>query len=163
MTYKTHPVPESLLIGFVQINTTDNASFVQAVERSLQLIPSITDAGFTGYSSISQGFEGIFLLPNGTMDVFNTTFSPFQELTRLPGMTVTLGAYPATWNDYLDTFLRDPNIGTNIQDTSRLMTADVLQSKAKELTELVLESGWGAGFNFSRFYFILDVSLLTRR
>jgi hypothetical protein len=137
-------------MGFVQLNTTNDATFVDVVESSLQVIPSITDAGFTGYSDITQGFSGIFILPNGTTDVFNATFAPFEELARLPGVSGAVAAFPSTWDNYLQTFLRDPNIATNIQDTSRLLTAEVLQNKGKLLAELILQSGGGGGFNFSK-------------
>lgn len=153
VTYKTHPIPQSFTIGFVQLNTTNNKTFHQVVEKSLQLLPSVTEAGYTGYGSFDGGFSAIFLQPNGTIETFNKTIlAPFQELTRLPGVSGQVGASPATWNDYVSMFLSDPHIGTNVQDTSRLLTVDVLRNRAAQLADLILESGDGAGFDFSKLH-----------
>lgn len=150
MTYKTHPVPQNLTIGFVQLNATDNSSATRLISESLKLIPAVTDAGYTGYGSFAQGFQALFLQPNGTIESFNQSFAPFSELTQLPGVTGRVAVYSSAWDEYLKTFLRDPNIGTNIQDTSRLLTADIIQERADDLAEFIVDSGQEAGFNFSK-------------
>lgn len=149
VTYRVHPNPQSFTIGFVQLNATDNATFREVVKRSLQILPSVTKAGYTGYGSMTQGFEAIFVRPNGTAELFHSTFAPFNELAKIPGVNAAIASYPSSWNDYLQTFLTDPNTATNIQDTSRLLTAHVLQHKAGELADFIADSGPGAGFNFS--------------
>ncbi|KAH8697409.1 FAD binding domain protein [Talaromyces proteolyticus] len=149
VTYKTHHVPQSFIIGWTQINTTSNETFKKVAKQCLQLIPTITEAGFTGYANIEGGFSAIFVQPNGTLENFNKTFAPLEKLSNIPGVSAQMAAYPASWDMYLDTFLKDPNIATNIQDASRLLTADVLQNKTDELIELILESGDGAGFNWN--------------
>ncbi|KAF7588253.1 hypothetical protein BBP40_005975 [Aspergillus hancockii] len=148
VTYKTHPVPQNLIVGLVQLNSTDNSTFKRVVTESLKLLPAITEAGYTGYSSIMTGFNAIFLKPNSTVASFNQTFAPFFNLAQLPGIKGGITAYPSTWNGYMETFLQDPNIGTSIQDTSRLLTTDVIQEKADDLAELILSNSDGAGFNF---------------
>ncbi|RHZ62522.1 hypothetical protein CDV55_106473 [Aspergillus turcosus] len=148
VTYKTHPVPQNLTIGFVQLNATDNSSSTRLVSESLKLLPAVTDAGYTGYGSFAQGFQAIFLQPNGTIESFNQTFASFSDLTQLPGISGAVGAYSSTWDEYLKTFLRDPNIGTNIQDTSRLLTADIIREKADDLAEFIVDNAQAAGFNF---------------
>ncbi|EAW22098.1 FAD/FMN-containing protein [Aspergillus fischeri NRRL 181] len=150
VTYKTHPVPQNLTIGFVQLNATNNSSSTRLISESLKLIPAVTDAGYTGYGSFAQGFQAIFLQPNGTIESFNRTFAPFSNLTQLPGVTGALAAYSSTWNDYLRTFLQDPNIGTNIQDTSRLLTADIIRENADGLAQFIVDNDQAAGFNFSK-------------
>jgi hypothetical protein len=152
VTYKTHPVPQSFTIGVVQLNTTSNDIFKRVTKESLQLIPRITQAGFTGYGTLEGGFSALFIQPNGTIGNFNRTFAPLQRLARTPGVSGQVAAFPGSWNMYLDTFLQDPNIATNIQDTSRLLTADVLENKTDELVEFIVESGKGAGFNFSMLF-----------
>jgi hypothetical protein len=150
VTYKTHPVPQNLTIGYVQLNATEKSSSTRLVSESLKLLPAVTDAGYTGYGSFAQGFEAIFLQPNGTIKSFNKTFASFSKLTQLPGVSGVVGAYPSSWDEYLKTFLRDPNIGTNIQDTSRLLTADIIREKADDLAELIVDNSQAAGFNFSK-------------
>jgi hypothetical protein len=53
--------------------------------------------------------------------------------------------------DYLNTFLQDPNIATNVMDTSRLLTPNVLLNRTEELLDLVQDyPEMGLGFNFSK-------------
>lgn len=150
VTYKTHPVPQNLIMGFVQLNASDDASLTNVLAESIKLLPVVTDAGYTGYGNINRGLEAIFIKPNGTVDSFNDTFAGFFNLTQLPGIRGAVTAFPSTWKGYMEKFLRDPNIGTNIQDTSRLLTADVINRKAEELAKFLVKNGAGAGFNFSK-------------
>lgn len=151
VTYKTHPIPQSLLIGFVQLNASDNSSLTNLLAGSMKLLPKITDAGYTGYGNIDQGFEAIFLKSNGSVESFNQTFAEFLNLSKTTGIKGAVGAYLSTWNGYLETFLQDPNIGTNIQDTSRLLTANVINEKAEDLAKLIVDNGGKGGFNFSKY------------
>jgi hypothetical protein len=149
VTYKTHPVPSSLLIGLVQLNVSSAATYKHVVAESLKLLPAVTDAGYTGYGTMENGFAAIFLQPNGTVESFNQTFAPFFNLTQLSGVSGIVGAYPSSWDGYMKTFLRDPNIGTSIQDAGRLLTTDVLTNKSQLLAEFMHENRQSAGFNFS--------------
>ena len=137
-------------MGLVQLNATSASSFKQIIAESVKLLPAITEAGYTGYGTLENGFAALFLKPNGTIADFNQTFAPFFNLSRLPGIQGEVAAYPSTWDGYVKTFLRDPNIGTNIQDTSRLLTTEVIQEKAEELAEFIVSNKQGAGFNFSK-------------
>lgn len=159
MTYKTHPVPQSFIIGVVQINTTSNDTFRRVAKECLQLIPNITQAGFTGYAEIEDGFGALFVQPNGTMENFNLTFAPLESLADIPGVTAQIASFPGSWDMYLDKFLQDPNIATNDQDATRLLTADVLQNKTDELVEFILESNKAAAFNWSMLFFLNSVKL----
>lgn len=97
---------------------------------------------------MEQGFAAIFLNPNSTVQSFNETFAPFYNLSKQPGIEGSVGAYQSTWNGYRDTFLRDPHIGTNIQDSSRLLTAEVAQRNTDELVDFIVENAPAAGFHF---------------
>ena len=135
-------------MGFAQLNASDNSSLTNLLSESIKLLPEITDAGYTGYGSIDQGLQAIFIKPNDTVGNFNETFAGFFNLTKLPGVKGSIGAAPSTWDGYLKNILRDPNIGTNIQDTSRLLTTDVINQKSEDLAEFLVRNG-GGGFNFS--------------
>ncbi|KAJ5966459.1 hypothetical protein N7481_013173 [Penicillium waksmanii] len=148
VTYKTHPVPQTLLIGVVQLNASNNYSLTDLLAGSMKLLPNVTDAGYTGYGNMDQRFEAIFLKPNGTIGSFNKTFAGFFNMSKAPGIQGAVGAYLSTWNGYLKTFLQDPNIGTNVQDTSRLLTASVIDEKAEDLAKLIVDNGGKGGFNF---------------
>jgi hypothetical protein len=152
VTYKTHPIPQSFIFGLVEINSTSNDTFKRVVKESLQLIPKITQAGFTGYAEFEGGLSAIFVQPNGTIENFNRTFAPLESLADIPGVSALITSFPGSWNMYLDKFLLDPNIATNIQDASRLLTADVLENKTDELVEFILENG--GGFNWGMLFFL---------
>jgi len=70
----------------------------------------------------------------------------------MTNVTGQIGSFDfPTWMDYLNTFLQDPNIATNVIDTSRLLTANVLLNQTEELLDLVQDyPEMGLGFNFSK-------------
>jgi hypothetical protein len=148
VTYKTHPVPQNLIMGFVQMNASDNTSLTHILAESVKLLPEVSDAGYTGYGTFDQGFGAIFIKPNSTVQDFNKTFAGFFKLTQLPGIKGAVGAQASTWDGYVANILLDPNIGTNIQDCSRLLTRDVIEKKAEELARFLVRNP-GGGFNFS--------------
>jgi len=152
VTYKTHPNPSHIQVGLMQFNVTTNSTLRLVLQQSLAALPGVTDAGYTGYGTTSiTGFSAIFIQPNGTNATFTSAFAPFYKIATLPGVSgqVVNFDFP-TWMDYCDVFLQDPNISTNVIDTSRLLTADVLLNHNEALADLVLEyPDMGAGFNFS--------------
>lgn len=149
VTYKTHPVPQNLIMGFVQLNASDDVGLTHILAQSIKLLPEVTDAGYTGYGTIDQGFGAIFIKPNSTVQAFNTAFAGFFNLTQLPGIHGTVQALASTWDGYVEKILQDPNIGTNIMDPSRLLTTDVINEKADELAHFLVRNP-GGGFNFSK-------------
>jgi hypothetical protein len=69
------------------------------------------------------------------------------------GISAVVGnmTFPS-WMAYADLFVMDPNIATNIQDASRLLTAEVLTKKAEEIVDLALRfPDMAAGHNFSKY------------
>ncbi|KAJ5161827.1 hypothetical protein N7492_007219 [Penicillium capsulatum] len=148
VTYKTHPVPQNLIMGFVQLNASNNASLTRVLAESFKLLPKVTDAGYTGYGNLEQGFGGFFIKSNSTVQAFNQTFAGFFNLTQLPGIHGAVAAFPSTWNGYREKFLQDPHISSNVQDISRLLTRDVINRKAEELARFIVKNGAGGGFNF---------------
>jgi hypothetical protein len=149
VTYKTHPVPQNLIMGFVPLNASDDRSLIHILAQSIKLLPELTDAGYTGYGTFDQGFGAIFIKPNSTVQAFNKAFAGFFNLTQLPGIHGTVQALTSTWDGYVEKFLQDPNIGTNIQDCSRLLTTDVIKENADELAHFLVRNP-GGGFNFSK-------------
>lgn len=97
------------------------------------------------------GFMGIFFLPNGTDEAFESGFAPFAELYNQSDFNVQIGKFDIPrWIDWFDTFFTDPNIAQNVQDASRLVTADVLLKNTSQLVDLMKE--YPAGLNFSKQY-----------
>jgi hypothetical protein len=70
----------------------------------------------------------------------------------MTNVTGQIGSFDLpTWMDYLNTFLQDPNIATNVMDMSRLLTPNVLLNRTEELLDLVQDyPEIGLGFNFSK-------------
>lgn len=93
----------------------------------------------------------IFIKPNGTNESFAEAFEPLIKMTELEGVEGITGnlEFPS-WEEYTKAFLQDPNVATNVIDTSRLLTSVVLKEKAEELADLTSEfPEFDAGFNFS--------------
>lgn len=161
VTYKTHPLPSHVSVLFFQANTTSLDAWRNVYASSLRALSGITDAGYTGYGNTEVGkvVQFIFLQPNGTAESSNRAMGSFQEVMALNGTDGTTAAmgnitFPS-WDAYIEVFLTDPNIATNIQDASRLLTPDVLHDKADELVELAIERfpDVSPGHNFSEFSF----------
>ncbi|KAF7505684.1 hypothetical protein GJ744_000533 [Endocarpon pusillum] len=151
VTYRTHPNPAHIQVGLMQFNTTDESTLRNVLHKALQALPAVTDAGYTGYGIMDDGsFAALFVQPNATEEIFNTTFAPFYELASHANVSAQVGSisFP-TWIDYCNTFLMDPNIATNIIDASRLLTSDDLLERTTKLVDVVLEfDEFSAGFNF---------------
>lgn len=159
VTYKTHPLPSHVQVVFVQVNTTSTETWRNAYAASLRALPAMTDAGYTGYGSTTVGelVQFIFLQPNGTDSNLERGLKGFDELTQMngtAGMSIGMGNFTLpSWEAYTDLFLTDPNIATNIQDASRLLTPEVLSEKADTLVDLALRYPDAApGHNFSKYY-----------
>lgn len=153
ITYKTHPNPSHVQVVFAQFTTTSNSSFRTVLSHTFKALPRITDAGHTGYGTGDSGYLGlIFIRPNGTNETFRSAFAPLYEIANLTNVTGQVGSFDfPTWMDYLNTFLQDPNIATNVMDTSRLLTANVLLNRTEELLDLVQDyPEMNLGFNFSK-------------
>jgi hypothetical protein len=152
VTYKTHPNPSHIQVGLVQFNATDEPTLRTVLQAAFQALPQITDAGYTGYAIVGNGsLAAIFLQPNATQETFNATFAPLYELTSHPNVSGQIGSIDfSTWIEYCNTFLMDPNIATNVMDSSRLLEPEVLLNRTRELVDLALEfDAFSAGFNFS--------------
>jgi hypothetical protein len=130
-------------------------TLLNAVFRAL---PQITDAGYVGYGQIAGDrtvgtttFQAIFIQANGTNATFNEGFAPLSELATVAGITGNLLSFELpSWAAYINTFLSDPNIATNVMDASRLLPPDVLLNRSDDLVDLLSKyPAYGAGFNFS--------------
>ncbi|KMP02044.1 hypothetical protein CISG_09300 [Coccidioides immitis RMSCC 3703] len=158
VTYKTHPSPSHIQVGLVQFNVTNNSTLRAVIEKCLQELPSITDAGYTGYGSMNflsggkepLGFGAIFIQPNGTNATFTRTFKPYYDIAKMQGVSGALANidFPS-WIEYAEVFVQDPNIATNIIDGSRLLTSQALLHRTRDLVDLMFEyASFGPGFNF---------------
>lgn len=152
-TFKTHPNPAHIQVGLVQLNATSNSTLRTVLEKGLETIPAVTEAGYVGYGDLADGFSAIFIQPNGTNETFDTAFAPFYEIKKLPGVGGQVGAFNfPSWIEYCHAFLQDPHVGTNNVDASRLLTKDVLLNQSDELVDLIFGYPEGhAGFNFSAY------------
>ncbi|KAI5776948.1 FAD/FMN-containing protein [Geopyxis carbonaria] len=150
-TYRTHPPVSHIQVALVSLNITSQADGHRDIlHHVLPTLPNITAAGYTGYSTLANGFAAIFVKPNGTG---NETFAPLTAYaaTLPPGSAaVTTFDFP-DWISYCNVFLSDPNVATNNIDSSRLLLpADVTTPDTLEaLIDLIVSNpDAGAGFNF---------------
>lgn len=149
----------------MQFNTTTSKAYRKVFGTVLKALPEITKAGWTGYASAKAGFQGIFLRANGTVE----DEGAFEEVRGLierkgEGWEGVMGGWEvASWSDYVEMFVQDPNIATNVVDTSRLLTEDVLKDdkNVEEIMDLSEAEGYG-GFNFSKFPMSFVEVVLTK-
>ena len=100
------------------------------------------------------GISLIFIQPNGTNATFLEAFAPLYAITNLTGVSAIIGNFDLpSWTEYGNYFLRDPNVATNVQDASRLLTPEVLTNKGDELVDLIFDKKTG-GFNYSMYFYI---------
>ena len=155
-TYQTFPPPSHIQVAVFQANMSSPDAYRKVYTRALRSIPAMTDAGYTGYGDTDpvSTVQFIFLQPNGTNATLEQGFAGFNKILEMngtDGISVLAGNFTfPTWREYTDYFLTDPNIATNIQDASRLLTADVLLNKAEDIVDLALRyPDMAAGHNFS--------------
>lgn len=65
ITYKTHPLSTRIKVLASQYNTT-TITRRAVLGRIFKAIPRITDLGFTGYATLGNSMDLIFIHPNGT-------------------------------------------------------------------------------------------------
>jgi hypothetical protein len=157
-TYKTHPEPSHIHVGFAQFNVTKPSAFKRLLASTFRALPVVTQHGYTGYGTTYGGWGVglIFIKPNGTNESFAEAFQPLSKMTELEDVQGAVGSmeFPS-WDEYTKVFLQDPNIATNVIDTSRLLTKEVLEEKADELAKLTEDfPKFHAGFNFSEYIFL---------
>lgn len=155
VTYRTHPEPSHIQVAFVQANATTNSTLRPVLERSLGALVNMTDAGYTGYGYLSNGFSGIFIRPGGTAEELIKGIAAFQEIGQSDGVSFIMAnvTFPR-WIDYCDAILQDPNIAMNVMDASRLLTPDMAFNKADQIVDMMLEFGEDhyPSFNFSEYF-----------
>jgi hypothetical protein len=153
VTYRTHPEPSHIQIAAIQLNATANSTLRTVWERSISALVNMTDAGYTGYGYLSDGFAALFVRPNGTDDELLRGSAAFRELGQLDGTSFVMFnlTFPR-WIDYCDAILQDPNIALNVMDSSRLLTTDMALHKADKIVDMMMEYGpeYYPGFNFSK-------------
>jgi hypothetical protein len=152
VTYKTHPLPSLIQAVVMQYNVTSPSARSSLLDAFFQAIPTITEAGYVGYSDASVGIGAIFVQANGTDSTYQAAFANLRDtlgnMSAVSGIMMPI-PFPS-WIDYSTYFLRDPNVGTNIQDASRFLTVDVLDNHRDDLIEIVNDfPDLDPGFNFS--------------
>lgn len=156
VTYKTHPLPSHIQVALMQANFSTPEAFRKVYTSALKSIPAMTDAGYTGYGSttFAENVQFIFLQPNGTNATLQEAFAGFYEIAGMSGTdgisAAVLNLTFPTWMSYADFFLMDPNIATNVQDATRLLTPEALINKADELVDIAERyPDMAPGHNFS--------------
>jgi FAD/FMN-containing dehydrogenase len=157
-TYQTFPQPSHIQVAIFQANMSSADAYRKVYTQALKSIPAMTDAGYTGYGATNPAVtvQFIFLRPNGTNATLEQGFAGFNEILAMngtDGISVIAGNFTLpTWRDYTEYFVSDPNIATNIQDASRLLTSKVMLHRAEDIVDLALRyPEMAAGHNFSKF------------
>ncbi|EXJ69227.1 oxidoreductase [Cladophialophora psammophila CBS 110553] len=160
VTYRTHPEPTHIQVAAIQINATTNSTLRPVLEGSLGALVNMTDAGYTGYGYLTNGFSGLFIRPGGTEAELSEGSTAFQRLGQIDGANFAMVTFSfPRWIDYCNVFLQDPNIAMNVMDSSRLLTPDMAFNKSGEIIDMMLEFG---PEHYPSFNFIGHVNSATR-
>lgn len=158
ITYRTHPQPSHVQVALLQANMSSIAAYRKVYAAALRALPNMTEAGYTGYgtTTLAETVQFIFLQPNGTAATLQQGMAAFDPLLALNGsddISVLAANFTLpSWRAYTDLFLHDPNIATNVQDATRLLTADVLSDdkKIEQLIDIAVKyPEMSPGHNFS--------------
>ncbi|TFK66371.1 FAD binding domain protein [Pluteus cervinus] len=138
VTYKTHPNPSNIQVVLVSINSTDESTVRTLIHGSLQGLVTVTSGGYIGYGQILNGFQGLFIQPNGTNETFASSFAPFFTMGTLPGADLQIIPIDLpSWLEYCNTFLTDINIAANAISSSRLLSSSALMNNTKQVADLI--------------------------
>ncbi|KAF2027845.1 FAD-binding domain-containing protein [Setomelanomma holmii] len=151
VTYKTHPMPTHIKTVAAQYNSTSLVARREVLPRALKAIPRITDLGFTGYATFGNPIGLIFIQPKGTNTTAGEATALIEHAGNITDVEPLAGAFDLpTWITYCAAFLQDPNIATDVIDTSRLLTAEILSNKTEDLLGVIIDEfpDFHAGFNF---------------
>ncbi|KAB5595771.1 ER-derived vesicles protein ERV41 [Ceratobasidium theobromae] len=146
VTYRTHPPLKSMTAFGFSINTTDTQSATKLASVIIKSIPSIADAGVRGYLlwSPPNSCFGIIFQPDGaSVLAVNNTLQPVWDwVASHPGTQVsTFGSVHPTFLSFVETYVHDIAIATNVWMGSRLVPRKVLQNKSDQLAKYTMGDG----------------------
>ncbi|KAF9458246.1 hypothetical protein BDZ94DRAFT_1284944 [Collybia nuda] len=152
-TYETHdPVPLTTIIG--QANFTSPTIAKSVITEFVRVHPTLADAGWGGYSFLSkESLSFAFVAHNVTVTDASTALEPFLSSARNATgggplfQSVTL-PYDSFYTFYLETFITDGEVGTNMELGSRLLPHDLSKQNPEKVAEIMLAIPQGVGINF---------------
>ncbi|KAH7930955.1 FAD-binding domain-containing protein [Leucogyrophana mollusca] len=153
VTYRTYP-SFGLVAGYFVATANNTDVMRKVVTEYVRVHPSLSDAGWSGYSTLSNASLTFFyIMANGTEVAANSSMNPFFDFAKnltSEGLTISTAltyAYPSWYAWYAGLFAHGDQNGANVQTGSRLLPRETFEYNYKELANALLELD-GVAFNF---------------
>uniref|UniRef100_A0A0W0F8P0 FAD-binding PCMH-type domain-containing protein n=2 Tax=Moniliophthora roreri TaxID=221103 RepID=A0A0W0F8P0_MONRR len=142
VTYRTHELVPVTGVFFGS-NFTSSAVAKEVVSEFFRILPGLADAGWGGYSSISNGRLTAFMVsPNVSYADANATFTPFAEFLQSKSNDSGVSTVPFesfyTWYRTIFTTNSD-QVGFNIELASRLFSRSLLETEHDKMADMLLQ------------------------
>ena len=146
-TYQTHPT-FPLTGAFLTSNFTSPAIAQNVVTEFIKLYPTISDAGWGGYTTLSNSsFSAILAAPNISWADTNSTFLPFvQYVNEATGGLIQAQTIP--FNSFYELYLTlfanmDGQVGTQSELASRLLPRSLAETDPGKAAKIMLSLDGG--------------------
>ncbi|KDR72544.1 hypothetical protein GALMADRAFT_213094 [Galerina marginata CBS 339.88] len=149
-TYKTHPIFPVTMFALVANFTAPNIA-QEVVTEFVKLHPAISDAGWGGYTGISNtNFQTLFVRPNTSEADANSTFSHLlgvaYNATGGSIQTATL-TYPTFLDWYTTWFSSVGQVGSRVEIASRLLPHSFASQNPATAAKIMLSIDGGVATN----------------
>ncbi|TFK31866.1 hypothetical protein BDQ12DRAFT_693389 [Crucibulum laeve] len=151
-TYRTHEeFPLTSVIMVANFSSTTVAKSV--VTEYLKIHPALADAGWGGYSSLSNAtLQMLYVAPNRSVADTNLTMNTFfdfvSNVTGAPTQAFLL-PYDSFFSWYTQFFsLGVGQVGYNVELGSRLLPRQMVETNAEKVADIMLSLEGGVALNF---------------
>ncbi|KAF8800857.1 FAD-binding domain-containing protein [Phlegmacium glaucopus] len=150
-TYQTHPT-FPLTLAYVASNFTSPAIAQNVTTEFIKLHPTISDAGWSGYITLSNtSFSALLIAPNISWADTNTTFLPFAQYAAdaTGGLSQdTTIPYNSFYEFYQAFFVNVvPETAGRIEFASRLLPRSLAETDPAKAAKIMLSLDGGATLN----------------
>ena len=153
-TYRVHPI-FSVGLGAVSANFSSQAITQSVVTEFVKLHPSLSDAGWGGYTYLNQNNQGSFQMllvaPNVSVDETTATFRSFFDLVAnvTDGQALTVvRSYPTFLDWYEAFFSQTGQVGGRVELASRLLPKTIALEDPEKAARIMLSIEGGVGIKY---------------
>ncbi|KAF9555544.1 FAD binding domain-containing protein [Agrocybe pediades] len=154
-TYRVHPA-FSVGLAAISTNFPSYAAALAVVTEWTKLHPTISDAGWGGYTYINQvgqaDFQMMFVSPNVSIEEATATFKPLFDIVgnATEGQAVAVVRSYPTFLDWYTAFFTLPGqsqVGGRVELASRLLPKAITMQDPEKVANILLSLKAGVGIN----------------
>ncbi|KAF8813980.1 FAD-binding domain-containing protein, partial [Phlegmacium glaucopus] len=150
-TYQTHPI-FPLTLAFITSNFTSPAIAQNVTTEFIKLHPTISDAGWGGYITLSNtSFSAILAAPNISWADTNTTFLPFAQYVAdaTGGLSQDTTIPFNSWYELYQLLFAnmDGQVGSQVEIASRLLPRILAETDPAKAAQIMLSLDGSVSLN----------------